>query len=159
MVKRRRGRKKVHKGENASQNGKQEKIDRRKELIKQHLEEVKWQAVDKILNEKGRKEREKEKKIKKEIEDIKAKEAAIEDRKKQALTKIHTKHFKDGRITLSFPIGFLLPKILEQKARNCGISNKRISNRICMKCGKKSIYCNPSSKNLSCSLQCYKELN
>lgn len=139
---------------------KQEKIDKRKELLRQHLEEVKWQAVDKILNEKSKKEREKEKKLKRELEDTKAKEAATEEKRKQALSNIHIKHSKDGQVSVSFPRGFLLPKVLSQEKPN---GNSKIINNIslqaCMKCGKQSKYCNPASKKHSCSLKCYKELS
>ncbi len=153
---------------------KQEKIDKRKELMQKHMEEVKWQAVDKILNEKGRKEREKEKKAKKQQEDAKAKEAADEAKKRSALTDIHIRYCRDGSITLSFPQGFLLPAVLTQEDGTNGsmsvqsaqsishIKNGacvRLGTSICMKCGKPSKYCNPKNKKLSCSLQCYKELN
>lgn len=139
---------------------KQEKIEKRKELLKKHLEDVKWQAVDKILNEKSRKEREKEKKLKKEIEDGKMKEAAMEEKLKQALSSIHIKHCKDGLVTLSFPRGVLLPKVLSQDARNGNpIKKSQIRSYVCLKCGKPSKYCNPSSKKYSCSLECYKALN
>jgi hypothetical protein len=138
----------------------QEKIDKRKELLKKHLEDVKWQAVDKILNEKSKKEREKEKKLKKDIEDGKAKEAAMEEKLKQALSSIHIKHCKDGQVTLSFPRGVLLPKVLSQEAKNGHVIKKsQIKSYDCLKCGKPSKYCNPSSKKYSCSLECYKALN
>lgn len=140
---------------------KQEKIEKRKELMKLQMEEIKWQAVDRILNEKGRKEREREKKLKKEIEENIAKQAAIEEKKKLALTNIRIKYLKDGQITLSFPRGFLLPRVLEQeKLINGDVSKKSIiSVNNCKKCGKLSKYCNSKSKNYSCSLECYKELN
>ena len=137
----------------------QEKIDSRKELMKRHLEEVKWQAVDKILNEKSRQEREKEKKLKKELEDIKTREAANEEKKKQALTNIHVKYSKDGMVTLSFPRGFLLPKVLAQDGHRTTADVNIASNScLCARCGKPSKYRNPQNGKRTCSLECYKAL-
>jgi hypothetical protein len=146
--------------ENEVNQKQQEKVDKRKELIKKHQEDIKWQAVDKILNEKGRKEKEKEKKLKKDIEDSKAKEAAIEAKKMQALSHIHVKHFKDGHVTLSFPVGFLLPKVLsQQKTNGNGNGNGIHKCNSCMQCGMPSKYCNPKNQKYSCSLKCFKALN
>lgn len=136
---------------------KQEKIDQRKEVLRKHLEDVKWQAVDKILNEKGRKERDKEKKKKQDIEDAKIKAAAVEERKRQALTNIHIKYSNNGQVLLSFPHGFFLPKVLDQKNGTSNHSTKtNIGKTVCMNCGKPSKYCNPKSKKYSCSIECFK---
>ncbi len=137
----------------------QEKIDSRRELIRQHQEEIKWQAVDKILNEKSRQEREKEKKLKKDLEDLKTREAVLEEKKKQALTNIHIKYYKDGLVTLSFPRGFLLPKVLAQDGGQTSAESRAPMNQcICAHCGKPSKYLHPQTQQRSCSLECYKAL-
>ena len=182
-VRKRRGRKKIQRKANgeigSSENGsmyaspeedgeedqkrKQEKIEQRRELMRRHIEEVKWQAVHKILNEKGKKEREKEKKAKKDIEDQKVKEAALEAKKKAALTNIHIKYYKDGSVTLSFPQGFLLPQVLSQEKATGFHENKMgkktLTGKTCMNCGNEAKYCNPKTGRISCSLTCYKVIN
>lgn len=168
-VRRRRGRKKVQKkhgvpiSENdVSENGEEdekrklEKIEQRRELMRKHMEEVKWQAVHKILNEKGRKEREKEKKAKKEKEDQIAKEAAIHAKKTASLTNIRTKYYKDGSITLSFPQGFLLPQVLSKEKANGVASKKTVANNTCVKCGNIGKYRNAKDGAVTCSFECYK---
>eukprot|EP00826_Nyctotherus_ovalis_P036276 TRINITY_DN3202_c0_g1_i10.p1 TRINITY_DN3202_c0_g1~~TRINITY_DN3202_c0_g1_i10.p1 ORF type:complete len:188 (-),score=54.44 TRINITY_DN3202_c0_g1_i10:152-715(-) len=169
-VRKRRGRKKVQKKLNGapisendiSENGeedekrKQEKIEQRRELMRKHMEEVKWQAVHKILNEKGRKEREKEKKAKKDKEDQKAKEAAIHAKKTASLTNIRTKYYKDGSITLSFPQGFLLPQVLSKKKVNEVASKKTLASNKCVKCGNNGKYRNAKNGTVTCSFECYK---
>ncbi len=155
------------------QKRKQEKAEQRRELTRKHAEEIKWQAVHKILNEKGRKEREKEKKAKKEKEDQKAKEAAEDAKRKAALTNIHVKYYKDGSVTLSFPQGFLLPAVLSQpKANGVAViaaattvattangSRKIMTGKKCANCGNQGKYCDPKSGKISCSLACYKLVN
>ena len=137
----------------------QEKIDSRRELLKRHQEEVKWQAVDKILNEKSRQEREKEKKLKKELIDSKTREAALEEKKRQALTNIHIKYYKDGLVTLSFPRGFLLPKVLAQDGVQDSVQSRpTATSSVCAHCGKPSKYRDPHTDRRSCSLECYKAL-
>jgi len=146
---------------------KQDKIEQRREMLRKHNEEVKWQAVHKILNEKGRKEREKEKNAKKEVEDLAAKNAALEAKKKASLSNIRIKYYRDGSIKLSFPQGFLLPHVLNQEKMNGFASNndgvkmekKLINAQKCEKCGGQGKYCNPKSKKISCSLSCYKLIN
>ncbi len=149
----------------------QEKSDRRRELMQKHMEEVKWQAVDKILNEKGRKEREKEKLRRRQLEDSRIRQAAEEARKLRGFTSIRIKYCKDGTIRLSFPEGLLLPAVLMQEKGMITAAaatlqmeqpheNKQaIRSTLCMKCGRPSKYCNPKSRKLSCSLECYKALN
>lgn len=172
-VRKRRGRKKVQRkpnGEIGSENGisengeedekrKQERIEQRKELMRKHIEEVKWQAVHKILNEKGKKEREKEKRAKKEKEDQIAKEDAINAKKKASLTNIHIKYYHNGSITLSFPQGFLLPPVLSQDKNGVVMHKKTVVEDKCVNCGKNGKYRSSKDGAIACSLECYKLIN
>lgn len=169
-VRKKRGRKKIqrkHNGElgfdnDTSENGevdekrKQEKIEQRRELMRKHMEEVKKQAVYKILNEKGKKEREREKKAKKEKEDQLAKEAAMNAKKKASLSNIHIKYAKDGSIALSFPQGFLLPQVLSQEKSNGTIQKKSLANNCCVLCGNIGKYRSSKNGSITCSLECYR---
>lgn len=172
-VRKKRGRKKIQKRHNGelgseidiSETGeedekrKQEKIEQRREIMRKHMEEVKWQAVHKILNEKGRKEREKEKKARKEKEDQMAKEAALSAKKKAALSNIHIKYYKDCSVTLSFPRGFLLPQVLSQEKSNEPPQRKSLANEKCTHCGNIGKYRNSKNGDVTCSLKCYKTSN
>jgi len=172
-VRKKRGRKKIQRrynGELGSENDileageedekrKQEKIEQRREIMRKHMEEVKWQAVHKILNEKGRKEREKEKRARKEKEDQIAKEAAMNAKKKASLSNIHIKYYKDCSVTLSFPRGFLLPQVLSQGKPNEAAQRKSLANEKCIKCGSIGKYRNSKNGTVTCSFECYKVAN
>ena len=81
----------------------------RKLHAKKLIEEEKREAVERILNEDGRKLRERNKKLN---EEIKKKTQIEEERKNNNLTKIITKYLSNGKMYVRFPQGFLLPSVL-----------------------------------------------
>jgi hypothetical protein len=125
---------------------------KRKLHAKKMLEEEKRQTIEKILNEDGRKLRERQKKLN---EEATKKEQQAEENFKISLTKIKLKHNKDGKIFLRFPQGLLLPKVLLQKnlpnvpaPQKCGVMN----------CSNLKKYRDPKTKVNYCSVDCYKLL-
>ena len=83
----------------------------RKLHAKKLIEDEKREAVERILNEDGRKLRERQKK---QNEEMKKKTKMEEEKLKKNLTKIITKYSKDGKIYVRFPQGFLLPSVFNQ---------------------------------------------
>jgi len=86
---------------------------KRKLHAKKMLEEEKRMTIEKILNEDGRKLKERQKKLN---EEAVKKEQLEEEKFKASLTKIKQKYNKDGSIYLRFPQGLLLPRVLTQKS-------------------------------------------
>jgi hypothetical protein len=131
---------------------KNDQIMKRKLHAKKMLEEEKRQTIEKILNEDGRKLRERQRKIN---EEAAKKEQQAEENFKISLTKIKLKHNQDGKIFLRFPQGLLLPKVLLQKnypnvpvPQKCGVMN----------CQNIKKYKDPKTKTNYCSVDCYKIL-
>ena len=133
----------------------EDEIIRKNDLIikrridqKQQKEDEKNQAIEKILNDEGRKLKEKQKKQEeKRQKDLKDKE----EKQKLSLTRIKYKCNKDG-VYVRFPKGILLPKVLTQK------ENKEYPIRKCQVniCTNDFKYKDPTSKINYCSLECFK---
>ena len=129
-----------------------DQILKRKLHAEKMLEEEKRQTIEKILNEDGRKLRERQKKLN---EEVAKKEQQAQENFKLSLTRIKCKHSRDGKIYLRFPQGLLLPKILMQKPLTvckapikCGVMN----------CKNFKKYKDPVTKIDYCSIDCYKIL-
>lgn len=133
---------------------KNDQIMKRKLHAKKMLEEEKRQTIEKILNEDGRKLRERQKKLN---EEAAKKEQQAEENFKISLTKVKLKHNRDGKIFLRFPQGLTLPKVLLQKS--CPNSNS-LAPKICgvMNCPNIKKYKDPKTKINYCSVECYKIL-
>ena len=121
----------------------------RKLHAKKLLEEEKRETIERILNEDGKKLRERQKKIN---EENMKKNKLKEEQKKNSLTKIIHKYLKDGKIYVRFPQGLLIPSVLMQKP---------IQPKIIPKCdveGCKNIkkYTDPKTKKNYCSVECFK---
>jgi len=113
------------------------------------IEEEKKQTIEKILNESGKKLKEREKKL---IEMEKQKELKIQENLKISLTKIKYKYDPNGKILVRFPQGLILPKVISQKPLN------RPLHACCqvIGCGNSKKYRDPITKMDYCSLSCYK---
>ena len=123
----------------------------RKLHAKKLIEEEKREAVERILNEDGRKLRERQKKHN---EEMKKKSKLEEEKMKKNLTKIITKYSKDGKIYVRFPQGFLLPSIFNQQKKIC----KPISKCHVEGCNNLRKYNDPKTGFPYCSVQCFKIL-
>jgi len=140
-------------------NKKNELIQKRKNHAKRQLEEEKRLVIEKILNEDGRKLRERQRKIN--DENIK-KELENEEKYKASLTKIKTKILRNGEIYVRFPQGLLIPRHLKQKpfdenkAEN--IINKSKQNCQVDNCMNIKKYRDPKTQIFYCSVDCYKKL-
>jgi hypothetical protein len=140
-------------------NKKNELIQKRKNNAKRQLEEEKRLVIEKILNEDGRKLRERQRKIN---EENMKKEFDDEEKYKQSLTKIKTKILRNGKIYVRFPQGLLIPRHLKQKP----LDENKIENLIlksqqtCQVDNCKNIkkYRDPKTHKFYCSLFCYKKL-
>ncbi len=124
---------------------------KRKLQAKKMLEEEKRQTIEKILNEDGRKLKERQRKLN---EDAIKKEQLVHENFQLSLTKIKLKFQRDGKIFLRFPQGLMLPKVLMQKAN----SNQKYPEK--QKCGVLNCqnlkkYKDPITKTNYCSLNCY----
>lgn len=121
---------------------------KRKLHAKKMLEEEKRMTIEKILNEDGRKLKERQKKLN---EEAVKKEQLEEEKFKASLTKIKQKYNKDGSIYLRFPQGLLLPRVLTQKStyqpklQKCEILN----------CQNNKKYRDPVTGKNYCSILCY----
>ena len=128
---------------------KNDQIMKRKLHAKKMLEEEKRLTIEKILNEDGRKLKERQKKLNEEA----VKKEQLEDEKyKASLTRIKQKYNKDGTIYLRFPQGLLLPRVITQKSTGfqpkikiCEIPN----------CSNTKKYKDPVTGKYYCSVQCY----
>ena len=123
----------------------------RKLHAKKLIEEEKREAVERILNEDGRKLRERQKKHN---EEMKKKKKMEEEKMKKNLTKIITKYSKDGKIYVRFPQGFLLPSIFNQQKKIC----KPIIKCHVEGCQNLRKYTDPKTGFPYCSVQCFKIL-
>ena len=123
----------------------------RKLHAKKLIEEEKREAVERILNEDGRKLRERQKKHN---EEMKKKSKLEEEKMKNNLTKIITKYSKDGKIYVRFPQGFLLPSVFNQKTKSC----KPICKCHVDGCQNIRKYTDPKTGFPYCSVQCFKIL-
>lgn len=123
----------------------------RKLHAKKLIEEEKREAVERILNEDGRKLRERQKKHN---EEMKKKSKMEEEKMKKNLTKIITKYSKDGKIYVRFPQGFLLPSVFNQQKKIC----KPISKCHVEGCQNLRKYTDPKTGFPYCSVQCFKIL-
>lgn len=128
---------------------KTEQMRIRKLHAKKQLEEQKRETIERILNEDGRKLRERQKKLNE--ENIK-REQALEERQKFSLTKIKHKYLSNGSVYVRFPQGFLVPEILFQKAKElpsitkCGVDS----------CTNNKKYTDPVTQKHYCSVTCFK---
>lgn len=121
----------------------------RKKQLKEQQEEEKRLAIDRILNDEGKKLRDRKKNL-----ENKAKiEQEKEERNKANLSKIQVKYCKDGQVTVRFPQGLLIPKVLYQKPPSEIPKNCEIENCLGMK-----RYRDPKSGIYYCSLDCYKKI-
>ena len=123
----------------------------RKLHAKKLIEEEKREAVERILNEDGRKLRERQKKHN---EEMKKKSKLEEEKMKNNLTKIITKYSKDGKIYVRFPQGFLLPSVFNQQKKIC----KPITKCHVEGCPNLRKYTDPKTGFPYCSVQCFKIL-
>lgn len=130
---------------------KTEQMRIRKLHAKKMLEEEKREAVERILNEDGKKLRERQKKLN---EDMIKKTQAREEKYKFSLTKIKHKYLKDGTAYVRFPQGLLLPTVLLQKKRELKETPK------CEVEGCKNLkrYTDPLTKKHYCSVNCFKKI-
>ena len=132
-----------------------------KKKLKQQQEDKKTHAIEKILNDEGKKLREKKRE---EIKKLRIEKDKEERQKAANLTKLVIKYSKDGNVTLRFPPGILIPKVLYQKSDI--IENKENNNDInygnknceVFNCLNKKRYRDPKSGKYYCSLGCYKKL-
>lgn len=127
---------------------KNEQMLKRKIHAKRMLEEEKRQTIEKILNEDGRKLRERQRKLN---EDSVKKEQKQEENFKISLTKIKHKYGKDGKIFVRFPQGLLIPKVLIQKP----IHYPMMKHCEVMNCKNEKKYKDPITKTNYCSIPCY----
>ena len=123
----------------------------RKLHAKKLIEEEKREAVERILNEDGRKLRERQKKHN---EEMKKKSKLEEEKMKKNLTKIITKYSKDGKIYVRFPQGFLLPSVFNQQKKII----KPISKCHVEGCQNLRKYTDPKTGFPYCSVNCFKIL-
>ena len=123
----------------------------RKLHAKKLIEDEKREAVERILNEDGRKLRERQKK---QNEEIKKKNKMEEEKLKKNLTKIITKYSKDGKIYVRFPQGFLLPSVFNQSKKPI----KQIEKCHVEGCNNLRKYIDPKSGYPYCSVNCFKIL-
>lgn len=129
---------------------KNEQMLKRKMHAKRMVEEEKRQAIEKILNEDGRKLKERQKKLNEEL--IK-KQQQEEEKLKISLTKIKHKYLRDGKIYVRFPQGLLLPQVLRQS--NKSYEKPKVLCQV-NDCTKEKKYLDPKSKKYYCSVACYK---
>lgn len=128
-------------------------IIKRRAEMKQKQEEEKKNAIDKILNDEGRKAKERQKKI---YDSKVKKEKEANDKFKASLNKIKIKHTRDGLIYVRFPNGLLLPKVLCNKVEDHKYPLiPKCDNSTCL--GKKR-YQDPLTKLNFCSVACFKEI-
>ena len=123
----------------------------RKLHAKKLIEEEKREAVERILNEDGRKLRERQKKHN---EEMKKKTKLEEEKMKINLTKIITKYSKDGKIYVRFPQGFLLPSVFNQQKKVI----KEVSKCHVEGCPNLRKYTDPKTGFPYCSVKCFKIL-
>ena len=123
----------------------------RKLHAKKLIEDEKREAVERILNEDGRKLRERQKK---QNEEIKKKTKMEEEKLKKNLTKIITKYSKDGKIYVRFPQGFLLPSVFNQTKKII----KPIEKCHVDGCNNDKKYTDPKTGYPYCSVKCFKIL-
>ena len=123
----------------------------RKLHAKKLIEDEKREAVERILNEDGRKLRERQKKHN---EEMKKKSKLEEEKMKKNLTKIITKYSKDGKIYVRFPQGFLLPSVFNQQKKII----KPISKCHVEGCQNLRKYTDPKTGFPYCSVNCFKIL-
>lgn len=123
----------------------------RKLHAKKLIEDEKREAVERILNEDGRKLRERQKK---QNEEMKKKTKMEEEKMKINLTKIITKYSKDGKIYVRFPRGFLLPSIFNQTKKEI----KPIPKCHVAECNNLKKYTDPKTGLPYCSVKCFKVL-
>ena len=121
----------------------------RKLHAKKLIEDEKREAVERILNEDGRKLRERQKK---QNEEMKKKSKMEEEKIKKNLTKIIIKYFKDGKIYVRFPQGFLLPSIFNQTKKPI----KQIEKCHVEGCNNLRKYKDPKTGFPYCSVNCFK---
>ena len=123
----------------------------RKLHAKKLLEEEKRVTIERILNEDGKKLRERQKKIN---EENMKKNKLKEEQKKNSLTKIIHKYLKNGNIYVRFPQGLLIPSILIQKP----IQAKIIPKCDVIGCKNLKKYTDPKTKKNYCSVDCFKKI-
>ena len=123
----------------------------RKLHAKKLREEEKKEALERILNEDGRKLRERQKKLN---EEIKKRNKIEEEKIKSKLTKINIKYSRDGKIYVRFPQGFLLPNIFNQQKKIV----KPISKCHVEGCKNLRKYTDPKTGFPYCSVNCFKIL-
>ena len=123
----------------------------RKLHAKKLIEEEKREAVERILNEDGRKLRERQKKHN---EEMKKKSKLEEEKMKKNLTKIITKYSKNGKIYVRFPQGFLLPSVFNQQKKVL----KPIPKCHVEGCQNLRKYTDPKTGFPYCSVKCFKIL-
>jgi len=123
----------------------------RKLHAKKLIEDEKREAVERILNEDGRKLRERQKK---QNEEMKKKSKMEEEKIKKNLTKIITKYTKDGKIYVRFPQGFLLPSVFNQTKKEI----KPIPKCYIEGCNNLKKYTDPKTGLPYCSVNCFKIL-
>ena len=123
----------------------------RKLHAKKLIEDEKREAVERILNEDGRKLRERQKK---QNEEMKKKTKMEEEKMKKNLTKIITKYSKDGKIYVRFPQGFLLPSVFNQTKKEI----KQIPKCYVQGCNNLRKYTDPKTGLPYCSVNCFKIL-
>jgi hypothetical protein len=128
---------------------KNDQIMKRKLHAKKMLEEEKRMTIEKILNEDGRKLKERQKKLN---EEASKKEHLEEEKYKASLTKIKQKYNSDGSIYLRFPQGLLLPRVLTQKSSGCQPKIQKCEIPNCQNIKK---YRDPVTAKNYCSIQCY----
>jgi hypothetical protein len=129
-------------------------ILKRKLHAKKMLEEEKRQTIEKILNEDGRKLKERQRKLN---EDAIKKEQQVHENYQLSLTKIKLKFQRDGKVFLRFPQGLMLPKVLMQKSNN---NEKYPEKQVCgvLDCQNLKKYKDPVTKIKYCSINCYRIL-
>ncbi len=127
-------------------------IIQRKQQMKQQKEDEKKQAIDRILNDEGKKLKEKQRKQQEKI----IKEAKDkEDKLRISLTKIKYK-INSKTCYIRFPKGILLPKVLHQRKGNCeSYPSRRCEVEDCQNNKK---YKDPISGKFYCSLPCFNKL-
>lgn len=105
------------------------------------------------IKEEGKKLRDRQKKLN---DDLIKKEQQQQELYKISLTKIKQKYGKDGIISVRFPEGLLIPKILNQKLIE--VSCNKNKNCQVLNCKNQKKYTDPKTKKDYCSLTCYKLL-
>lgn len=127
----------------------------RKAQLKQKQEDEKKMAIQRILNDEGKKLRERQKKL---HETRIKKEKEAEDKFKASLNKIKLKYKKDGKMYVRFPNAYIYSQFFDNSneiKEKANIQNYQCQNNDCK--GKRK-YKDPQSNLFYCSVSCFKAI-